>query len=269
MFTIKFPAAACGLLLLAGQASSAPPARDDPAWGGAGRYDLVDDQDDEGVRREALFISPSGEPFRAGGGEPYPVAAWFHQADRNQDGKLDRAEFVADAERFFHVLDRNGDGVIDGEEVRVYEHVVAPEILARGRAGAAAANGAARLQQVADIQLAQGGGMGGMGGGGRGGGRQGGKAPSGGQTPKVDPDLMAGAAPYNLLAEPEPVTASDLSFSGQITLADFKQRADQRFDALVPVGESYLTLAGLPKTRAQEMMGSPHPRRRAAGPPRG
>src|SRR6185503_18497922 len=75
-----------------------------------------------------LFVSPAGEPFRAGPGEPYPVAAWFKAADADGDGKLTREEFVADAARFFQTLDANHDGVIDGQELKAYETRVVPEI---------------------------------------------------------------------------------------------------------------------------------------------
>jgi hypothetical protein len=76
-----------------------------------------------------LFISPSGQPFRSARGEPYPVVRWFAQADKNGDGRIDRAEFRADAEAFFRVLDSNHDGVIDAFELQAYEEKVAPEIL--------------------------------------------------------------------------------------------------------------------------------------------
>ena len=57
------------------------------------------------------------------------MAQWFAQADKRGDGKVDRAEFRADAEAFFHVLDKNGDGVIDPFELQAYEQDVVPEIL--------------------------------------------------------------------------------------------------------------------------------------------
>jgi hypothetical protein len=77
-----------------------------------------------------LFISPSGEPFRGRPDEPYPVAAWFAQADTNHDGQLSRQEFVADAMRFFGVLDVNKSGRIESIEVLYYEQVLVPEVLA-------------------------------------------------------------------------------------------------------------------------------------------
>lgn len=76
-----------------------------------------------------VFISPAGKPFRAPAGAPYPVVDWFKEADRNGDGKLDHAEFMADAEAFFRVLDAHHTGVLGAYEVAVYERQIAPEIL--------------------------------------------------------------------------------------------------------------------------------------------
>src|ERR1700739_4625367 len=70
----------------------------------------------DAVSQPSLFISPAGEPFRAGPGEPYPVVQWFARVDRNHDDRIDRAEFRADAEAFFKVLDKNHDGIIDAFE---------------------------------------------------------------------------------------------------------------------------------------------------------
>lgn len=200
-----------------------------------------------------LFISPSGEPFRGWPGDPYPVVAWFAQADANHDGKLDRDEFVADAMRFFARLDVNHNGRIDSDELAYYEHVMAPEILVQtsGRLEGAGIIRAAYLDQ----------GMGGMGGGGGPGGDGVTGSMDPGASAPLDPDektlaqnhAMDGAAPYGLLGEPEPVAASDLSFTGAISIADFRRRASQRFDRLDVNKKGYLELATLPKTVAQTM----------------
>lgn len=75
-----------------------------------------------------IFISPSGEPFRAGPNVPDPMKAWFDQVDAAHKGYIDRADFRADAARFFKTLDENGDGIIDGFEVADYEAKVVPEL---------------------------------------------------------------------------------------------------------------------------------------------
>jgi len=196
-----------------------------------------------------LFISPAGEPFRSRPGEPYPVAAWFERADGNHDGRLARDEFVADAMRFFAVLDRNQDGQIDGQEVRRYETVIAPEILGGGRIGAV--DGFLIRAQMGG----PGGGMGGPGGGM--GGPPGDGPPAGGRRPPgADPMggmSLDGAAPYGLLREPQPVAAAGLALSGRITSADFRRRANERFDWLDRGRKGFLELATLPKTMVQEM----------------
>jgi hypothetical protein len=176
--------------------------------------------------RGALFISPMGQPFRAAAGEPYPVGRWFAQADRNGDGRIDRAEFRGDAEAFFRTLDTDHNGVIDGFEIASYEHNVVPEIL--GVYGASVAPEPGPRPQ------------------GRGGRRRG-KGGDGGATEA----LMGGAGFYELISEPEPVASADTNLTGKVTLADFLAAADRRFDRLDAKGLGYLTLADLPKTPVQ------------------
>lgn len=213
-------------------------------------------------RLTQLFISPCGEPFRAVAAAPYPVAAWFAKADKNGDGALDRTEFRADADAFFDVLDVNHDGVISGFEVSRYEHLIAPEIL-RGRE-------MGRIEARPRIILAQMGGMGGMDGmGGMGGhssrgpGQDDDEPSSGGRSGEPTAPSMEGAAPFNLLGEPEPVTGADVDFDSRITRAEFQSAADRRFRRLDAAGQGKLTLATLPQTQQQKLLG-----RRRPGPPR-
>jgi hypothetical protein len=218
-----------------------------------------------------LFISPCGEPFRAKASDPYPVVAWFKRADTDHDGQLDRGEFVADALQFFQKLDANGDGFIDSRELYYYEHITVPEIMIGVPPSGAATP---RFLRVADVVLAQmgGGGVGGVGGIGGPGGPPvvSGDDQSTPSHPSTDdPNRMAGAAPYNLLGEPEPVAASDLSFSGKISQADFKTRANQRFDVLDSDQRGYLTLDSLPKTYAETLNKSRRPGKRGKTPPKG
>src|ERR1700710_1893996 len=76
----------------------------------------------------ALFLSPAGKPFRSKAGEPYPVAAWFAEADANKDGKIDKPELRADALAWFTLLDTDKNGIIEGEEISFYETRVVPEM---------------------------------------------------------------------------------------------------------------------------------------------
>ena len=164
-----------------------------------------------------LFISPAGQPFRSAPGEPYPVVRWFAGADKNGDGRLDRAEFRADAETFFKFLDKNGDGVIDGFELSYYEHTVVPEILGAYRGGVSS-DGAA-----------------------------------GHEHGRRQPDVLGlqGAVSFELFSKPEPVASADLQVDGHITAAEFLTAADRDFDTLDKAGRGYLTLADLPKTPLQ------------------
>jgi len=66
-------------------------------------------------------VSPSGEPLI--GHEPSQAgceaaqATWLAATDTNRDGVVDRAEFMADAQRWFDVVDENKDGTITPDEL--------------------------------------------------------------------------------------------------------------------------------------------------------
>jgi hypothetical protein len=191
------------------------------------------DEPGQRPQRPSLFISPAGQPFRAGAGEPYPVGRWFAQADRNGDGRIDRSEFRADAESFFRVLDANHDGVVDGFEIADYEHKVVPEIL--GAYGAPAGPDGAESHRPRPISET----------GGRKRGRRGVRDSDPGDV------VMGGAAAYELLNLPEPVASADTNLSGKVTLADFMAATDKRFAQLDSKGLGFLTLADLPLTPIQ------------------
>jgi hypothetical protein len=196
-----------------------------------------------------VFIAPMGRPFRAKMGAPYPVADWFKQADKDGDGKLDHAEFIADAGAFFDALDLNHDGVLSSYEVVVYERVVAPEILGLNVA-VSDLRGAPTVPGHADARLwlAQYGGPGS-------------DVPVylGTAPPLAAPagpaeTVPEGAAPFSFLNIPEPLAAADVDFSGSITKANFLKVANRRFDKLDTDQVGYLTLAKLPKTFVQQKL---------------
>ncbi|WP_419251669.1 hypothetical protein ACN2C6_09960 [Caulobacter sp. ErkDOM-YI] len=179
-----------------------------------------------GHRRPQLFISPAGEPFRAPAEAPYPVAAWFSAGDANHDGALSRDEFVADAGRFFTVLDTDKDGVIDGFEVSAYERNIAPEILQ-------------------GVNIPPGGGRGGRGG-----------PPGGGDGPPrkrggLVGGALQGAAPYALLAEPQPVMGADADFNRRISRDEAVKAAKSRFALLDADKDALLRVEELPATPVQ------------------
>ena len=156
----------------------------------------------------APFISPMGEPFRARTPDDDPFARWFYQADVNRDGMLTADEMRADAERFFNVLDSSRDGRIDSEERMVYEASIAPEVQInsqwkRTRQEAAAdrerGDRGRRFENTVDgYQL----------------------------------DGLQGAARYNLLNIPEPVSGADADFNRIVTLDEFRAAAAYRFQLL-------------------------------------
>ena len=194
-----------------------------------------------------VFISPCGRPFRAKDGAPYPVVDWFKMADKKADGRLDRAEFVADSEVFFKLIDRNGDGVLSPGEVAFYEQHIAPEILGfRVELGAAGVMGLSRGALLWRAQMAP----------------QEEPINPGGDTPNFAPrrspevldESGAGASPFSFFDEPEPLMAADFSFRGLVFKADFVKLADAHFTTLDHDGAGYLTLATLPKTPMQKRL---------------
>jgi hypothetical protein len=199
-----------------------------------------------------LFISPCGKPFRAPDGAPYPVVDWFKAADKNADGKLDRPEFLADAEAFFHFLDFGKSGVIDNFDVSIYEHRLVPEIL-----------GFAASALPPRLWLAQSSPGPAHGGAPVGPASPGGQMPNEPSGPKGLDESSQGASPFSFFDEPEPVTAADRGFKGYITRDDFLGLADRHFTDLDQNNAGFLTLAGLPKTKVQLALERLRPRKRS------
>ncbi len=225
--------AATGLaaLLLAGCAAGGD-GGPRPEGGGATR------EGPRGGRTPNTFISPSGEPFRAGPEAPYPSAAWFARADADGDGRLTPAEFAADAERAFRLYDTNGDGVIDGFEITAYEEAAVPEILPR--------LGRLTPGEGMDPQVFSGRRRGA--GGGRGGG-----SPDRPRRSQAGDTALVGAEPYAMLAEPQPLRAADADLDGRVSLLEWRARTKRRFSLLDGKGAGVLTLDTLPRTAVQEV----------------
>jgi EF hand len=238
---------------------------------------------DEGAPN--VFFSPHGQPYRAPAGAPYPVIDWFKAADRNGDGKLDRDGFVADAAAFFAFLDVKGDGVLDADEISFYEHRIAPEVL--GMRVTVYADGRTRITPSRPrLWLAQYGsregnsgpmdggpfgqdgqsrgptGQGGPGNGNNGDPKEGDVVPRDAlgdprQKRETETSLNTGASLYGLFPVPEPVTASDADYVVNATVrkARFLAHARENFAALDPQSTGCLTLANLPQSPAERLLG--------------
>jgi hypothetical protein len=209
--------------------------------GGEHEADRGPDRGDERGEhaRINVFISPSGEPFRAAPGQPYPVEAWFNRADANHDGVITEDEFIADATAFFRKLDTNGDGVIDGFEVDNYEQKIAPEILPHV-AGLTSRDIPPLPSEDPDIQ------------------RQ--RQLQQAQQEQQEQDkarrrgpMYTGAAVFGLIREPEPVAAADLDFDGKITLKEMVATARRHFAELDVDHAGRIALADLPKTPVEKL----------------
>ena len=196
----------------------------------------------------APFISPMGEPFRARSTSDDTLAMWFAQADRNHDGYLTSDELQADAERFFAKLDTNHDGEIDPDELVHYEWEVAPEIQVNSRWKRDRRD--AQAQPASEPKPDEENGSGDD------------QKPDRHKRGDKDRwanvgwhgggsnDVLEGAARYALLNIPEPVAAADADFNRGISLAEFRQAAQERFLLLDRNHQGKLSLADLEAMKA-------------------
>jgi Ca2+-binding EF-hand superfamily protein len=173
---------------------------------------------------QQVFFSPSGQPFRAPQGKPYPVMDWFNAADANHDGKISQDEFTADAMRFFDMLDVNHDGFISSPENTRYENQIAPEIQRMDP----------RIQQPKVIQhndddAAND------------------DLPNGGRYLKQ----IVGASQYGLIDEPQPIRAADANFDFRVSKDEWLAATRQRFGILDRNGDGFISADELPRTPAQ------------------
>ncbi len=186
-----------------------------------------------------LFMSPCGEPWRAYDGDPYPVHAWFTQADKDHDGSIDLAEFRADHEGFFDALDQDHNGVLESAEISFYEKRVAPDVLLGQLYSALTPPRGLWGGAVIRAQIGGGGGY----------------EPQGRMnTPTTRNDRLGpliGSEVYGLLKDPEPVTSADTNLDGRVTKAEFLAAADRRFAKLDRKKDGKLTLDELPRPQAQ------------------
>ena len=177
------------------------------------------DRDDSNIHRP-LFVAPSCKPYRGQPGSPYPVAAWFAEADVNHDGRLDRAEYTANFLAYFDVLDTDRDGEIGPGEISHFESDILPEVRMASPEGSFGAE---------DEQ------------------------PSGSDddSPKTPPERPRGASFFGFFGAPEPLIVMDSNFDRGISRTEYAAAAAKSFRQLDALNLGYLTLATLPKTAAQ------------------
>jgi hypothetical protein len=164
--------------------------------------------------KEQVFISPSGEPFRAPLGDAYPSGTWFARADADQNRALSAEEFAADHAAFFEKMDADKDGVVDGFESNEYERAIAPEV-------AAQPSGRPRR----GVWLF---------------GRS--------EMPRKE---LRGAAHYGLIDDPLPNRSPDANFDYRVTREEWQAAATKRFKALDKDENGAVAWDELPTTRMQ------------------
>lgn len=186
-----------------------------------------------GGPEELIFISPAGEPFRGPADKPYPSAVWFAKADKDGDGVLTQAEFVADALAFFDTLDTDKDGFIDGFENVDYEKKVAPEInsvLRPPDAPRKSWNPFSRDDAELGRSLLM---------------------SRDGTGKGMRETRRQGAAQYGLLNEPHPVRGADADLDQKVSRIEAETAARQRFRLLDKDGDGRLAFGDLPPTPMQ------------------
>jgi len=186
---------------------------------GCGRHDGERSSRETPTSRH--LYSPNGEPLNGGPlGQPSCEEAmkrWFDRVDTNQDGVIDRNEYLADAGRQFAAMDIDKNGVITSDELSRYRATYDTASVP-GPAADASQSSAQGAPNQRGAQRKQGG-------------AQPRNSPSEGGRTKFDTD------------EPDPVMAADVHLQFKVTLADFLSYAEREFDELNGKHDGRLTKA--------------------------
>lgn len=94
------------------------------ACGSSSRHGGGERSSADGGHGTATIFSPNGEPL-SGGKLHHPdcevaMDGWFERVDINHDGKIDQAEFLADARIQFSRMDLDHDGAITADELTTF-----------------------------------------------------------------------------------------------------------------------------------------------------
>ncbi len=182
----------------------------------------------ETLQRGPLFVSPMGEPFRAGPENPQPpILTWFALADADRDGRLSREEFVSQSLAFMRLrLDANGDGSATSTESTALWRREAPEMLtSETPAAPPGMRGPPRGGRPPGGGMPPGGGP--PGGGPPGGGPPGGDMGMRGPPANFVP--LTGVRVFGITNDGEPVMSCDLDLSRRVTVVEFEACASRRF----------------------------------------
>lgn len=192
--------------------------------------------------RQQLFLSPFGEPFRAAEGAPYPVADWFRKADTDADGRLTRAEFIADGDRYFHLLDSSRNGTLEAAEIDAWEAAILSPLTPRpGQRTASPPPEAGKPTEARPVQMPPN------------------AAP---RRQRADPERPRGAGLYGIINIRHPIKAADQDMNARVTTEEWHKILLSRFALLDKTNLGYLTLDTLPPTPWQEMQPGYKPKKK-------
>lgn len=180
-----------------------------------------------------FFLSPMGEPFRGDHVTP-PIRTWFNAADQDGDGRISRAEFVAQPLNFFlTTLDANRDGTVTSLESSAIWREQAPELAAARPPPARARPPRQPSSGTPDP-----------------------RAPRASRN-SVEPDPPAMMAHFALFDIVEPVMSCDTDLSRRVTQAEYEACALRRFALLDTDADGYFALEDSPRAMALLEIGTP------------
>lgn len=164
------------------------------------------------------------------------MANWFRQADTDADGRLTRAEFVADGMRYFRLLDSSRNGELEASEIDAYEAAVLAPLTPRpGTRNGTPPSGAATDGKPPEARPTQ------M------------PATAAPRRQRPDPERARGAGLYGIINIRHPIKAADQDMNARVSTEEWQKILSSRFALLDKDGLGYLTLDGLPPTPWQEM----------------